>query len=186
MIRYAIHTMWKKIRKLATFTSAPFSLSASRQFTLLILLGWGSSGFLYSQEVEVEVSYDTIYVGNILGVRYTMSNWQADMDQPDFGDFEAVGGPQISSSMSIRGGQRSSSKTVTMFLRPPDRPGPYTLPPVLFKGENKEAQTKEIIVWVLENPDGIRQEPAFERKPPRAYDRQYQRSEPPRGKRQRF
>lgn len=157
------------------------------QITSIILaLYMGSSGVLFGQEVTVEVSYDTVYAGNIVAVRYSMENWQAEMDQPEFGEFEVAGGPQISSSMSISGGERSSSKTVIMLLRPPDLPGKYVLPSITFKGEDIVFETEEKTIIVVENSEGRRQDPVFENQPPKSFNRQYKRSDPPRGKRQRF
>jgi len=139
-----------------------------------------------AQEVNVEVSYDTVYAGNIVGVRFSMENWQGDLIDPDYGDFLLAGGPQISSSMSISGNQRTSSKTITLFLRPPEQPGVYIIPSMKFKGENKEAVSSEKKIFVIENPDGIRQEPSFRQTTTNTFDRQYRRTQPPQGKRQRF
>lgn len=186
MIMYALWNFWKKhfdLRRVFAFQTTTYVL----KFTSIILvLYMGSSGALFGQEVSVEVSYDTVYAGNIVAARYTMENWQAEMDQPEFGEFEVAGGPQISSSMSISGGQRSSSKTVIMFLRPPELPGEYILPSITFKGEGKVFDTEEKTIIVVENSDGLRQEPVFDHQPSKTFNRQYKRADPPRGKRQRF
>ena len=155
-------------------------------FSIISVWYLGSGGMLFGQEVSIDVSYDTVFAENIVAVRYAMENWQGEMDQPEFGDFEVVGGPQISSSMSISGGKKTSSKTVIMFLKPPAVPGEYILPPITFRGEGKKYETKEKSIIVVANPENLRQEPVFDRPPPKTFDRQYKRSEPPRGKRQRF
>lgn len=140
-----------------------------------------------AQEVAVQVSYDTVYLGNILAIRFSMENWRGDMVEPDFGDFTVAGGPQISSSMTYSGGERKSSKTIIFHLAPPEIPGIYQLPSITFKGEDSEFSTPEIPIVVKENPDGIEQNPAIDQNRPFLFDKQFDKfSEPVRGQRQRF
>lgn len=142
--------------------------------------------FVSAQEIDVTVSYDTVYAGNMLGVRYSMENWQADLSQPDFGKFEFAGGPQITSSTSIVGGERSSSKSITFYLKPPEEPGVYKLPAQIFRGEGKEVESPEKSITVLDNLDGIQQNPAIETGGAGMDNRLYRRKAPQRGQRQRF
>lgn len=139
-----------------------------------------------AQQVHVTVSYDTVYLGNVLGVQYSMEDWQGELVQPDFGEFEVVGGPQMNSSMSYSGGKRSSSKSILFYLKPPDQKGIYQLPSQRFQGEDEEASTEEIDIVVLGNSDGIEQNPAINKQPSRSFNKQYKRGAPQRGQRQRF
>src|SRR5680860_430113 len=66
-----------------------------------------------AQQVNVAISYDTVYAGNDIAVQYSMENWQGELKNPDFGEFKVVGGPQMTSSRSYSGGQRHSSKSIT-------------------------------------------------------------------------
>lgn len=157
-----------------------------RQITSILFLLIGAVPILNAQEVKVEVSYDTVYAGNVVGIRYSVNNWQGELSNPEFGELDIVGGPQITSSMSYSGGRRSSSKTITYFLKPPARSGEYTIPEQTFRGEDKEVTTDNISITVLNNPDGIVQKPVIETKRPRTFNKQYKRSEPERGQRQRF
>lgn len=165
----------------------PFKMIQQWKFviTMAVILGCSSVG--HSQEVAVQVSYDTVYLGNILAVRFSMENWRGDMVDPDFGDFTVAGGPRISSSMSYSGGERKSSKTIIFHLAPPENPGKYQLPPIIFKGENGEFSTPEIPIVVMENPNGIEQDPAIDQNRPYLIDKEFDKfSYPPRGQRQRF
>ena len=146
----------------------------------------GNPGIGFAQEVQVDVSYDTVYSGNILAVRYSLENWQADMDQADYGEFEVAGGPQISSSMSISGGERKSSKSILIYLRPPTKPGEYFLPPLTFTGEGKKYTTKKTRILVVANPENIQQQPVFTNERPKPVSGPFKKSSPPRGERQRF
>ncbi len=179
--RYMLSHPWPLSNTMKNILLQPRSITT---FVLFILIS--SFQWVNAQEVDVSVSYDTVYIGNVLGVQYSMEDWQGEVAQPDFGEFKIVGGPQISSSMSYSGGKRSSSTTILFYLKPPDQKGTYQLPSQIFRGGNEEASTEEKDITVLENPDHIEQNPAIEKKPPRAFNRQHQRESPPRGQRQRF
>ena len=154
--------------------------------TICILLYVCACHIAEAQEVSVAVSYDTVYMGNVLAVQYSMENWQGDLKQPDFGDFEVVGGPQLSSSMSYSGGQRYSSTSITFYLKPPDTQGDYILPAQKFQGEGKEVMTVEKRIVVKDNPGRIQQNPVIKDTGSAKFDREYQRKVPERGQRQRF
>lgn len=162
------------------------SFDIGRVFYISILILSGFSGKIQGQEVKVEISYDTVYAGNILAVRYSMEDWQADIDNPDFGDFEVAGGPQVTSSMSYSGGERSSSRTIVYYLRPPDQVGTYHIPSIIFRGEEKQFTTQAKAISVVANPEDIQQDPVFENNRTSSLDTPFDRSKPPRGERKRF
>ncbi len=153
-------------------------------FFVMGLLSYTQNGT--AQEVQIILSYDTVYMGNVLGVQFTMKNWQGDLSNPDFGEFAVVGGPQISSSMSYSGGQRTSTKSILFYLKPPDRAGIYQLPEQSFQADGEEVITETQAITVLENPDQLEQNPAIKKQPSRSFNKEYKRSPPPRGQRQRF
>lgn len=156
------------------------------QLALLILFSIGTLEFAKAQKIDVATSYDTVYAGNMLAVRYSMENWQADLTEPDFGKFEFVGGPQITSSTSYMGGQRTSSKSITFYLKPPEEPGVYKLPQQTFRGEGKEAVASEKSITVMINPEGIQQNPSLEKIRPGATNPPFRKKAPQRGQKQRF
>lgn len=122
----------------------------------LCFAGWG-----HAQEVQVRVSYDTLYIGNVLAVQFQMENWQGDLENPDFGDFSLAGGPSISSSTRITQGQRSSEKSISFYVKSPESPGTYTLPSQKFTGEGEEVFSDEVVIEVVPNPENIRQNPVI-------------------------
>ncbi len=156
------------------------------RLALLILFSIGTFHCVTAQQIDVATSYDTVYAGNMLAVRYSMENWQADLAEPDFGKFEFVGGPQMTSSTSYVGGERSSSKSITFYLKPPEKAGVYNLPKQTFRGEGKEAVATEKSITVMTNPDGIQQNPAFEKNRPGVTNKPLRKKAPQRGQTQRF
>lgn len=140
----------------------------------------------YAQQVSVKVSYDTVYAGNVLAVQFVMENWDGDLQNPDFVPFERVGGPQITSSMSISGGERQSSKSLLYYLKPPEKPGKYTIPAQKLAGRSEVKETEKITIVVLENPENVKQNPVFKEKRRSSPWEQMRRKSPPRGNRQKF
>ena len=147
-----------------------------------------ASHWTFTQEVEVRVSYDTLYVGNVLAVQFHMEDWQGEIENPDFGDFPFVGGPQISSSTRISQGMRSSEKSILYYVKSPESPGTYVLPSQRLIGEGEEIYSKEVVIEVLSNPENIQQNPVISREDPRSRRSLFpERDRPPvRGERKRF
>lgn len=144
---------------------------------------------LYSQEIVSEVSYDTVYLGNYIGVKYTMYNWEGELTSIDFGEFDRLSGPNTSTSVSISGQNRRSIRSYSFILNPPDKPGVYTLPKQSLTLGEEERWTEELTIVVLENPENIAQNPnQFARQSSRfGFDELPAQPKPPiRGKRQKF
>ncbi|GAA5221585.1 BatD family protein [Membranihabitans marinus] len=143
------------------------------------------TGSTIAQEVETEVSYDTVYMGNYLGLRYTIYNWEGQFADFDLGDFTIIAGPNTSSTMSISGNQRKSKKSYTFILNPPSEPGIYTIPSQKLEGEDGEKWTDEKIITILENPENIQQNPQIVSNNRFSFDRSTPTA-PKRGQRQKF
>jgi hypothetical protein len=71
-----------------------------------------------AQSFEIQVSTDTILLGNFFEVRFLVQNAKGAFDPPAFTDFDVVGGPNQSSSMSIVNGVSSQSSSYSYFLKP--------------------------------------------------------------------
>jgi len=58
---------------------------------------------LQSQDVvfKQELSYDTVYMGNALQIKYSIQNANGDFQAPDFDGFVIVSGPNVSSQPHI-------------------------------------------------------------------------------------
>jgi hypothetical protein len=109
------------------------------------------------QSFEVKISTDTILLGNFLEVRFVAQNLKGPFEPPKFADFEVVGGPNQSSSMSIVNGHTSQTASFSYFIRPRNTGILHIEPAYYLNGENNyETQPQEIIS--LPNPDGVVQE----------------------------
>ncbi|WP_236973709.1 BatD family protein [Membranihabitans maritimus] len=160
--------------------------------SIKILLGafiiFTNLSILSGQSVSVEFSYDTVFLGNVVQLKYSMENFQGELESPDFGDFVVVSGPNVSTSVSISGGQRFSRKSVSFFLKPPDIEGTYTIPSQVFADGEEVITSVEKVIFVAENPDNIKQNPQIETKRSSPFIHQPpSREQPPqRGKRRKF
>ena len=117
---------------------------------------------------DVSVSADTLYIGNDLGIKYTIENMQGDFQRPDFEGFGIVGGPNVSNQFSMINGKVSQSASYEYFLRP-ESTGLYLIPSAALKQENREYFAPEIFILVMDNPEQIRQDPRDYSKHKEAY-----------------
>jgi hypothetical protein len=68
--------------------------------------------------IKVEVSADTIPVGEIVEVTYTIENGDGEFEAPDFNGLPVISGPNTSSSFVYQNGKMSSSQSYTYLFRP--------------------------------------------------------------------
>lgn len=120
-----------------------------------------SLSMLRAQQDEVrftvEVSTDSLLMGNRLQVRFILENGQGqDFQAPYFDGFSVVSGPNYSSSMSIVNGRASQRLTYTFHLMPEDI-GNYYIEPASIKVGDYYLETMPIEVIVFPNPDGVQQ-----------------------------
>ena len=77
----------------------------------------------------VEVSNDTLLLGNYFELKYTIENTSGNhFDPPKLEKFHVIGGPNTSTSMSIVNGEMSQSSSYAYYIEP-DEIGSYTIPP---------------------------------------------------------
>jgi hypothetical protein len=127
---------------------------------LILILCLGSLTAMFSQEVvfKQELSYDSVYMGNVLQIKYSIQNTNGDFQAPDFEGFAIVSGPNVSSQFSMINGAVTQSASYVYFLQPRS-PGVYTLAPAVLENGDNLWSTEPIVITVLDNPDGIRQNP---------------------------
>lgn len=102
---------------------------------------------------DVAVSNDTVLAGNMFIVRYYIKNLDGEFKAPDFGDFEVVSGPSVSSVFTVVNGVSNRKQSYTYYLKA-DKEGEYTiLPGVLYTG-GESLLTKELHITVMPNPEG--------------------------------
>lgn len=109
------------------------------------------------QSFEIQVSTDTILLGNFFEVRFLVQNAKGSFDPPAFEDFEVVGGPNQSSSMSIVNGVSSQSSSYSYFLKPKST-GVLSIEPSYWEAQDTTMETQPFDIICLPNPDGIVEE----------------------------
>ena len=122
------------------------------EIMMLILVVFGTS-FVHSQSLSVQPSFDTLYLGNVLTLTFTLENVEGDIDV-DLSNLPVVGGPQVSSSIQIVNGDRSSSKSVTYYLQPQES-GILFIPEAVVVTSDMTLSTEPFTIMVLDNPKGI-------------------------------
>ena len=127
-------------------------------FTLIISLfalnSWGQDA-----KFEVQVSTDSVLMDNYFKVEFSLENTGGDQfSPPEFRDFDVVGGPNQSSSMSFVNGVMSQSKSYSFYLKPREV-GTFYIEPSSIQVEGQILESEPIEVNVYPNPDGVRQDP---------------------------
>jgi hypothetical protein len=123
---------------------------------LIFFLLMTSAFAMNAQEIvfKVEVSSDSVLLGNTFEVRFTIENAGGDFDAPDFDGFDIVSGPNTSSSFSMVNGNVTQKASYAYRLRPV-REGKLYIQPATFKTKNNTLETEPLIVFVHPNPDGV-------------------------------
>ncbi len=111
------------------------------------------------QEFKVELSSDSVLLGNYVEVSFIALNIDGDFQVPEFQGMKLVGGPNQSSSMSSINGDVKKQTNYSYFLEPIEV-GEYFIPPASLKAETQVWETEPIKLYVLDNPEGIIQNPS--------------------------
>lgn len=128
-------------------------------FTLLFLLFFGIILAQKAPKFTVEVSTDSILLGNYFQIKFTLENASGENFQPPvFEGFQIVSGPNTSSSISIVNGEVSQMSAYSFYLQPNDIGNYYIQAASIQAGENV-LETKPLQVMVVPNPDGTIQNP---------------------------
>ena len=106
----------------------------------------------------IEISTDSILLGNYFEVKFTLENAKGDhFEPPTFRDFFLKGGPNTASSMSIINGEVSQTITYSYYLEPKDIGNFWVEPASIVVGDDI-LETQPVEVVVFPNPDGIKQD----------------------------
>lgn len=129
-----------------------------------------SIGLLQAQTQEkaarftVEVSTDSLLMGNLLKVTFTLENAKGDgFEAPYFTGFDLQSGPNYSSSVSIVNGRSTQRLSYTYYLMPKDV-GNYYIEPASVLVDGQVLETMPVEVIVVPNPDGHIQQPSPEQR----------------------
>ena len=110
-------------------------------------------------KLSVELSSDTLLLGNYFELKFTIENAPSSaFEPPALTNFKLVGGPNTSTSMSIVNGDVSQSSSFTYYLEPIEI-GSYTIEPAYVTIDENVIETPPIDIVVSPNPEGIIQEP---------------------------
>jgi len=127
--------------------------------SLIFMLFCGFQAFSQSATFTVSVSSDSVLLGNMIAVTFSLENTSSDdISFPDFVGFSKVSGPNMSSSMSIMNGEMKQSIRYTFYLEPQNVGDAY-IEPASVKTSDGYLETMPHLVKVYPNPDGIIQQP---------------------------
>lgn len=115
--------------------------------TLFILVAWFTINAQAQPSVKVEVSADTIALGEVVEVTYTIENGDGKFEAPDFGDLPVISGPNTSSSYIYQNGKMSSSQSYAYVFRPMEE-GNLKIPEAVYKDKSQMLKIKSVEVVV--------------------------------------
>lgn len=126
---------------------------------LSLFLGVAGWGLAQSASFKVQLSTDSLLLGNYTEVSFTLENANGrNFQAPSFEGFQIVGGPNQSSSFSMVNGAVSQSLSYTYYIEPLEI-GNYYIEPASIETDEGILETQPIEVIVVPNPDGIQQRP---------------------------
>lgn len=132
-----------------------------KRIQFLILCFTMISGVCLSQDdpvMKVEISSDTILIGNYIQLKYTIENASGNFEMPELEGLLLISGPNTSSSMSMVNGAVSQKASYTVFLQPVDI-GNHQIGPAYIETESGVLESQPINITAIDNPDGIQQSP---------------------------
>jgi hypothetical protein len=97
--------------------------------------------------VKVEVSADTIALGEVVEVTYTIENGEGKFEAPDFKGLPVVSGPNTSSSFLYQDGKMSSSQSYAYLFRPTEE-GKMLIPGAAYIDKTKTLQIDSVEIVV--------------------------------------
>lgn len=110
--------------------------------------------------IKVEISTDSILIGNYLEARFTIENGSGDFEAPGFDGFDILSGPNTSSTFNMINGNVTQKASYSYVLRP-IREGLLYIDPASFTSGDQILETEPISVMVYPNPLGIEENKAF-------------------------
>ena len=109
-------------------------------------------------EFTVNVSNDSILLGNYFQVTFTLKNQSGnDFHPPNFGDYEIISGPNQSMSSTFMNGEMNQTKSYSYLLKP-KQTGTFYVEPADISTDEGILETAPIEINVFPNPDNIKQE----------------------------
>ena len=108
----------------------------------------------FTQSFELSVSSDSILLGNYIQIKFTVDNLEGEFEGPEFHDMQVISGPNMSSSIQIINGDKTSKMTYSYHVKPLDI-GSYTITPAYLITEEETKETLPFTINVYPNPENI-------------------------------
>lgn len=112
-----------------------------------------------NEALKVEVSSDTILLGNYFEVKFILQNVDGEFIAPQFPGLKIIAGPNRASSYSYINGTINQSSSYVYYLKP-ELEGDYIIDPAILKTSDGELKTPQLKIFVASNPNNIRQNPS--------------------------
>ncbi len=125
-----------------------------KHYLILILFFSWLSGYSQESSFSLSTSYDTVYLGNYLEVKFNVENLQGKFIEPEFRGFKIISGPNTFTSMSIINGEMKSTQSYSYYIKPQEV-GEYIIGPAKIETGEETIQTPEKKIIVLANPNNI-------------------------------
>jgi len=126
----------------------------TRVFILLSFLG---SFSLEAQTFEVQLSTDSLLLGNQVKVQFVLDNIDGDFEAPDLIELNIVSGPNTSSSFQMVNGETNRNTSYSYILNPTET-GIYSIPPAYLITKENTLETSPLELRVYPNPDNVIQD----------------------------
>jgi len=108
----------------------------------------------------MEVSSDSVLIGNYIEVKFVLVNIDSKFEAPSFEGFQIVGGPNHASSMSSINGDVRKQATYSYFVEPLTE-GEHFIDPVSVEVGDNTLESEPMKITVHPNPEGIIQRPSL-------------------------
>ena len=121
---------------------------------LIITLLCSSFGFSQNDGTfTMDVSSDTVLLGNTFTLTYSIENLEGEFVPPDLSDFRVVHGPNVSSQFSSINGVVSRRSSYTYYLLPIEE-GVGTIGSAKVGYDNEWAELEPVLIIIMDNPFG--------------------------------
>ena len=101
----------------------------------------------------MEISSDSVRLGNFISLKYSIENVRGKFIEPDFEGFQVISGPTMSSQYSLINGKETIRSSYSYHLLPLEE-GEFMINSAILKTQEGEISLEPVIIKVLPNPDG--------------------------------
>ncbi len=110
------------------------------------------------QSIEISTSSDTILLGNYIELKVTIKDIEGEFSEPFIEGGDIISGPNVSSSVQIINGDKTSTQSYSYYIKPQDIGYVHIGPSSISNLEHK-LETEPMELLVVPNPGNIIIEP---------------------------